>query len=56
MVGLWFFGFSLHLIAIYLYTKFYLNSNISLKLFAVQGTGWTNGQTETAATVCFPNW
>ena len=39
-------GFFLHLIAIYLYTEFYLNSNISLKLFAVQDTGWTDGRTK----------
>jgi len=41
-------GHALPLIAIYLYTKFHLNakSMTVLKLFAGQGTGWTDGQND----------
>ena len=39
-------GPALPLIAIYLYTKFYLNANSSFKLFAGQGTGRMDGQTD----------
>ena len=30
-------------------------STVEIKLFAGQGTGWTDGQAEKAATISFPN-
>ena len=52
-VGLWFLGCALSLIAIYLYTKFYLNAQSSFKVIC-QTRYWTNGRTDRAATICFP--
>jgi len=44
-VGLWFLGYALPLIAIYLYTKFYLNATSSIKIsFGIQGSVRTDGQ------------
>jgi len=51
-VGLWLFGSVLPLIAIYLYTKFYLNAISSFKLSAGQGTG----QMDKSSTICYPLW
>ena len=45
-------GSAVPLIAIYLYTKFDLNVTIGFKLFAGQGTGWT----DKVATICFHLW
>jgi len=45
-------GSALSLIAIYLYTKFYLNATHSFKVKAGQG----NGQTDKEATICFSLW
>jgi len=47
-------GSALHLIAIYLYTKFYLNANSSFKV--ISGTKLMDGQTDKAVTTCFPLW
>ena len=47
--GLWFLGSALPLIAIYLYTKFYLNVNSSLKVICqtrYRIDRWTDGQTK----------
>jgi len=47
-------GSALPLIVIYLDTKFYLT--VVLKLFAGQGTRWTDGGTDKGVTICFPLW
>ena len=52
-VWLWFLGSVLPLIAIYLYTKFYLNANSSFKVIC-QTRYRTDGQMDKEATICFP--
>jgi len=44
--GLWFLGYTLPLIAIYLYTKFILSAHSSFKDLCRERTGRTDGRTK----------
>jgi len=57
MVGLWFLGSALPLIAIYILTKFHLNVNSSFKVICqtrYQTDGQKDKQTDKAATMILP--